>query len=198
VTERRTEILDAALAVLAAHGMRGLTHRAVDAEAGIAAGSTSYYFRSRSALVGGCVERLLEIDMRVEVPTGEVAGRDPAGVAALLAGIAVARATNERHLSVARYELTLAGMRDPELAALIRSGGDVIRQLLAAPLGALGASDPAAAAEEVGAAWEGLLFTALVRGPQDPAALTAWLRPALERVLLAQPGVGLGDPSPAG
>jgi hypothetical protein len=36
----------------------------------------------------------------------------------------------------------------------------------------------------------------LPRGPHEPAALTAWLRPACERVLLAQPGVA--GPSPAG
>ncbi len=62
MADRRTEILDAALRVLAEHGMRGLTHRGVDAAAGIAPGSTSYYFRSRSALVEGCVARLVEID----------------------------------------------------------------------------------------------------------------------------------------
>jgi AcrR family transcriptional regulator len=77
LSERRTEILDAALRVLAAQGMRGLTHRAVDAEIGIAAGSTSYYFRSRSALVAGCVERLLEIDMRAEVPLVNAGERPP-------------------------------------------------------------------------------------------------------------------------
>ena len=53
MADRRTEILDAALRVLAEHGMRGLTHRAVDEAAGIPPGSTSYYFRSRSALVDG-------------------------------------------------------------------------------------------------------------------------------------------------
>jgi DNA-binding transcriptional regulator YbjK len=196
VTERRTEILDAALAVLAAQGMRGLTHRAVDAEAGIAAGSTSYYFRSRSALVAGCVERLLEFDVRVDAPSVDAAGRDPAAVAAVLAGIAVARVTTVRHLTVARYELMLAALRDPDLGAAIRGGGGTIRTLLAAALRPLGAIDPDASAGEVAAALEGMMFTALVMGPQDPAALTAWLRPACERVLRAQPGVA--DPAPAG
>ena len=36
--DRRTAILDGALAVLAEQGMRGLTHRAVDAAAGLPAG----------------------------------------------------------------------------------------------------------------------------------------------------------------
>ena len=65
--DRRTAILDGALAVLAEQGMRGLTHRAVDAAAGLPPGSTSYYFRSRAALVAGCVQRLLERDLAEDV-----------------------------------------------------------------------------------------------------------------------------------
>ena len=68
MSDRRTEILDGALRVLAEQGMRGLTHRAVDQAAGIPPGSTSYYFRTRSALVEGCVARLLELDLAVELP----------------------------------------------------------------------------------------------------------------------------------
>ena len=66
-------ILDGALAVLAEQGMRGLTHRAVDTAAGLPAGSTSYYFRSRAALVAGCVERLVERDLAQDVATAEAA-----------------------------------------------------------------------------------------------------------------------------
>ena len=73
MTGRRAEILDGALAVLAAQGMRGLTHRAVDAAAALPAGSTSYYFRSRGALVAGCVRRLLERDLEQDVPEAEAA-----------------------------------------------------------------------------------------------------------------------------
>lgn len=196
MSDRRTSILDAALAVLAVQGMRGLTHRAVDAEAGIAAGSTSYYFRSRSALVAGCVERLLEIDLRVDAPAVAPTGRDPGALAAVLAEIAATRATTMRHLTVARYELTLAALREPELAAAMRRAADAIRALLAASLRGLGATDPDASAQEVVAALDGMMFTALLQGPEDHAALTAWLRPACARVLLAQPGVA--PPAPAG
>ena len=197
MSERRTEILDAALRVLAAQGMRGLTHRAVDAEAGIATGSTSYYFRSRSALVAGCVERLLEIDMQSEVPLVDPRERPPGDLAAVLAGMAVVRVTTLRHLTVARHELSLAALRDPELAAALRTGGDALRTLLAGVLRELGATDPDAAASEVAAALDGMMFTALLRGPHEPGALIERIRPACERVLLAQPGV-VTPPSPAG
>ena len=60
--DRRTQLLDAALAVVADKGMKGLTHRAVDAAAQVAEGTTSNYFRSRAALVEAVLDRLLELD----------------------------------------------------------------------------------------------------------------------------------------
>ena len=60
--ERRTAIADAAIRLVATRGVRGLTHRAVDAELGLPAGSTSYYLRTRQALLAACVERLLALD----------------------------------------------------------------------------------------------------------------------------------------
>jgi DNA-binding transcriptional regulator YbjK len=183
MVDRRTEILDAALRVLAEQGMRGLTHRAVDAAAGIAPGSTSYYFRSRSALVTGCVARLVEIDEAVEVP--EVAGAPAAGLADALVAVTVAMATTGRHRTLARYELSLAGAREPQLRAALVAGGDTIRRLGARTLAAAGAADPAAAAAELAALMDGLAFTALVRGPDDAVALAAWVRPPIERALRA-------------
>ncbi|WP_189544888.1 TetR/AcrR family transcriptional regulator, partial [Streptomyces gelaticus] len=57
---RRKQLADAAIGTLAAEGMRGLTHRAVDQRAGLAEGSCSYYFRTRQALLQAAVERLAE------------------------------------------------------------------------------------------------------------------------------------------
>jgi DNA-binding transcriptional regulator YbjK len=189
VTERRTEILDAALAVLAEQGMRGLTHRAVDAAAGIAAGSTSYYFRSRAALVAGCVHRLLEQDLEREVP--EVLAAGPAALADALTATAVAMATTQRHRTLARYELTLAAARDPDLRRVMRAGGDTVRRLGADALAASGAPDPAGTAAALAAVMDGLAMTALVRGPDDPAELAVWVRPVLERMLGA--GTSVAD-----
>ena len=187
---RRAEILDGALVVLAGHGMRGLTHRAVDAAAGVPAGSTSYYFRSRAALVAGCVQRLLEHDLAQDVPAAEAAVPDGVdGLVDALVGIGVRMATAERHRTLARYELSLAGVREPELQAELIRGGDVLRRRGAALLGRLGATDPAVAAAEVAAVVDGLVYTALVRGPEDPAMLAAWLQPPLARLVRGLPGV---------
>lgn len=54
---RRDRLADAAMLILARDGTRGLTHRAVDAEAGEPPGTTSRYFRTRQALLTAVMER---------------------------------------------------------------------------------------------------------------------------------------------
>ena len=56
--QRRDLLADAGLLVLARAGARGLTHRAVDQEAGVPVGTASNYFRTRDALFGGLAERI--------------------------------------------------------------------------------------------------------------------------------------------
>lgn len=192
--DRRTAILDGALAVLAEQGMRGLTHRAVDAAAGLPPGSTSYYFRSRAALVAGCVQRLVERDLAEDVAAVNAAvlaaGQDlPAVLVTVLTTVGVRMATVERQRTLARYELSLASVRDPALRAELVAGGDTIRRRGAALLARAGVTEPDEAAEELAAMLDGLVYTALVRGPQDADALAAWLRPPLDRLVKGLPGL---------
>lgn len=57
----RPDILaDAAIRVIAHDGLRALTHRAVDREAGLSQGSTSYYASTRAALLAMIASRLAE------------------------------------------------------------------------------------------------------------------------------------------
>jgi ABC-type dipeptide/oligopeptide/nickel transport system ATPase component len=153
----------------------------VDQVAGLPAGSTSYYFRTRAALVEGCVGRLLELDLAVELPS--VLAAHPAALVDVLTGIGVAMATTQRRRTLARYELSLAAVREPDLRPPLIEGGDTLRRLAAQALVGWGAAAPDAAAAEVAAVLDGLVFTALLRGPHDPSALAAWLRPALARAL---------------
>jgi len=55
-------VADAAIAVLADHGARGLTHRAVDQAAGLPPGTTSNYARTREALLTLTLTRIAELD----------------------------------------------------------------------------------------------------------------------------------------
>jgi DNA-binding transcriptional regulator YbjK len=57
---RRDDIGDAGIRCIALGGARALTHRAVDTEAGIPPGSTSYYARNRRDLTRLVAERITE------------------------------------------------------------------------------------------------------------------------------------------
>jgi len=59
---RTKQVGDAAVAVLADHGARGLTHRAVDRAAGLPPGTTSNYARTREALLTLALTRIAELD----------------------------------------------------------------------------------------------------------------------------------------
>ncbi|WP_413335683.1 TetR/AcrR family transcriptional regulator [Brevibacterium sp. GP-SGM9] len=59
---RRDVVTDSAIAVVAEQGVRGLTHRAVDALAELPVGSTSNVYRTRDALITGIMERIGELN----------------------------------------------------------------------------------------------------------------------------------------
>ncbi|WP_132991610.1 TetR/AcrR family transcriptional regulator [Gordonia zhaorongruii] len=59
-SNRRQAIATAGVRIIARDGVRALTHRAVDAEADLPQGSTSYHARTRAALVELVVETLAQ------------------------------------------------------------------------------------------------------------------------------------------
>jgi DNA-binding transcriptional regulator YbjK len=120
-TPRSRLVTDAAISVLAKYGSRGLTHRAVDSEAGLPEGSTSNLFRNRadlmSAILQAHVERELAIMDSVGVPAG-VRTIDEA--AALIANVVDSLASEASiHLITARYEIYLEGLRQEPFQPLI-------------------------------------------------------------------------------
>jgi DNA-binding transcriptional regulator YbjK len=114
--ERRRELCDAAIQVLAEHGSRGLTHGQVDRCAGVPDGTTSYYYRTRSALLRGVGKRIAEIDVAnlqsvIDEPL------DPLSPFAHLAELTMMQADGPGlMLNKARHELLLSAVRDPDLA----------------------------------------------------------------------------------
>ncbi|WP_322411599.1 TetR/AcrR family transcriptional regulator [Microbacterium invictum] len=119
---RRRMLADAGLSVIARDGMRGLTHRAVDAEAAVPVGTTSNYFRSRAALVASLVERIgerLAPDPAVYAPW-----RDRPATPSLFADYArdvVRRLLADREVSLALFTLRLEAARNPEIAGPLRA-----------------------------------------------------------------------------
>ncbi|MGO2599876.1 MAG: TetR/AcrR family transcriptional regulator [Brevibacterium aurantiacum] len=59
---RRDVVTDSAIAVVAEQGVRGLTHRAVDALAELPVGSTSNVYRTRDALITGIMGRIGDLN----------------------------------------------------------------------------------------------------------------------------------------
>jgi DNA-binding transcriptional regulator YbjK len=112
-TQRRHDLCDAAIALLAAEGSKGLSHLKVDRCANVPDGTTSFHFRTRSALLRAIADRLDELDM---VTMQSVVDRG-SQASSLLAEL-VMRAGVEPQLTrtKARYELTMQATRDPQMA----------------------------------------------------------------------------------
>lgn len=121
---RRREICDAAIELLAEDGVKGLSHLKVDRRLALPDGTTSFYFRTRSALVHALAQRVAERDLSeltaaTEFQANAVPG--PSGLARLV----MASATGEPFARTkARYELMLQANRDPDLAAVVHSNSD--------------------------------------------------------------------------
>ncbi|GAA1987025.1 TetR/AcrR family transcriptional regulator [Catenulispora subtropica] len=117
--QRRRAIADGAIAVLAAVGVHGFSHRAVDEAAGLPTGTSANYFPSRDALLSAAAERVLELHRAdMEAANGAVAGPiDRDGLIGLIALSLEASATVHRDRYLAVYELTLDATRRPSLQA---------------------------------------------------------------------------------
>jgi TetR/AcrR family transcriptional regulator, cholesterol catabolism regulator len=66
--DRETDILDAALTVLARDGVGGVSMRAVAREAGVSLGLTNYYFTDKTSLIGAALHRIGEHDLEIVRP----------------------------------------------------------------------------------------------------------------------------------
>ncbi|WP_328890163.1 TetR/AcrR family transcriptional regulator [Streptomyces sp. NBC_00316] len=179
-------ITDAALALLAERGMRGLTHRAVDERAGLPQGSTSNHARTRQALLEATVRRLAEREAQVLAPGelpmpgdapidraeteagatdgagGKATGQAGDGLDAVVGGLALALhryLTRHPELLICRYELALEATRRPELREFFDTMGRQFRDPLVALMTAAGSAEPDRHALSLVAWCEGLMFS---------------------------------------
>lgn len=111
---RRDDVLEAAIRVTAAAGVRGLTHRAVDDEGGLPRGTASNHFRSKHALTVGALERLSEQMTEIIGHVDEIPIHDIDDVAAVL-GTNVAMSLESRVLSAATAAFFNEANADPSL-----------------------------------------------------------------------------------
>lgn len=142
--QRRNALCDAAIALLAADGARGLTHLRVDRQAGFADGTTSFYYQTRAALLRGAMDRVIELD--VASFTSALAATGEGEVDSLLSTLATQAMRTavepERSRARARFELMMIASRDPELGVVF---DDLMKQFVAISEAAVAQVQPAGA-----------------------------------------------------
>ncbi|MFC7546039.1 TetR/AcrR family transcriptional regulator [Plantactinospora sp. GCM10030261] len=123
---RRALLADAGLRVLATAGARGLTHRAVDTEAGVPIGTASNYFPTRESLLGGLGSRIFERFAPDDAVLARLAGRPPSlDLFVDYLRHVLDRTTRQPDLTRALIELRLEAARNPTLAETL---GDQLRR----------------------------------------------------------------------
>ena len=121
---RRQALLDAAIQVLGERGMRALTHRAVDAEAGMAAGSAANYFATRESLLEAIADRVsaLERGHFDEIAAG-VCPVTPAELGRAIAGFARDVTGARRALTLARYAILVEAGHNAQIRRQLAETG---------------------------------------------------------------------------
>ena len=149
-TEPHDQICDAAIAVLATHGVSGLTASAVDDQLGWSRGTTAQHYVSQRELLEAVAHRLVFLDALTL-----------SGFRASAAGVAAAiertfQPENHKRL-LARLELYLYAARTPEFATM-HWARDLFAAGAEAHMRLAGARTPRLAAIAVIAMVEGLLL----------------------------------------
>jgi DNA-binding transcriptional regulator YbjK len=122
-TAREATLLTAAVHVVATQGLRGLTHRAVDREAGLPEGTCSAYMRTRVALLtglaefvcAGFAEDITDLAQRIEEHAGELGYAPEETIAMLRSWL------TQPDLLLARMELSIEGSRQPAVAEVMQA-----------------------------------------------------------------------------
>lgn len=182
--ERREAVADAGIRLIARDGVRALTHRAVDAEAFLPPGSTSYYASTRRELIRLVVTRItdqLATDLRsLSLPT-ELDSQTAVHIAeSFLDGLA-----QRADAQAARFALLFELRGDDDLRTSLTANDPVRADLVLTAqtiLRAIGVYDvDDAAVDLVGLLDALLLYRTAGAGPLDSARVLAAYMQGLSR-----------------
>jgi DNA-binding transcriptional regulator YbjK len=173
-------LIDATLALVERGGVPAVSHRAVAAEAGVAAASVRYHFGSIDDLL------LAALSTATEEWADALRGHDVDAHLAALATFLADDSAHHRERALAEYELYLLAARRPALRPAALAWLDVAIGPLEPELDALGRRALAAALD--GLCMQGLLTD----DPPDAATVEAVLRRAT-----GLPAPGTSAPGPA-
>ena len=173
--DRRTQILEAALTLVAQGGVDSVSHRRVAEAAGVPLGSTTYYFASRAHLLREAFEHHLDRAQAAHAARAPTSIESVADFLDLVTTV-VAHDLEDGPRLLAEYEMTLYAARDAELAQVLHDFDARVRAELATALSSLDVADPEAVARSVLHLVRGFELDRLSRVDADPAEL----RDALE------------------
>jgi len=162
----RARLLDAALAVIDSDGIRGLTHRRLEDEAGLARGSTRYHLGTNDQIIAATLEHAALRDLRIIEAALAKLGLDAlAGTKATIPKMAAAMVSTlleNPGVVRARYELLLEATRRPSLKAEAQRWRAHFVGTTELGLTAAGLDDPHTAALLLVAILDGLTLDAVI------------------------------------
>jgi DNA-binding transcriptional regulator YbjK len=187
--DRRAQLLDEAMGLVADGGLGAVTHRAVERAAGVPHGSVTYHFGSRDDLIDALVEHMAATCERdvaviardVAMVLAEPARRESgAGLDVdAVAGALVRWMDDGRRLHLARLELELAAARDPRLRERMTGAARTFWRLCEPIVLAMGSDDPERDGRAMAAGVDGLLIDRLAHEGDDPAIVLSGTRQLL-------------------
>jgi DNA-binding transcriptional regulator YbjK len=180
-SDRREEILRAALRLIGSRGMHHVTHRDVAAEAGVPLGSTTYYFATKEELLIEALRLFVaEEQARLHAAAQAFDGvRADPGVVADAIAAEIGNTLTRPVEQVAQFELYLEATRTPELAKEAKACFAAYEEIAVAALRSAGAEDPERLAPLFIGLIEGLMFRQLVDPRSD------WVDSVLKPQILA-------------
>jgi len=186
--DRKTSIADAAIELLGTQGARALTHRGVDALAGLPMGSTSFYCRTKAELLALTLLRHAALDM-ADMQTDAVRLKGQVLTLSTFVDLVVHRVSEwsapaHRTRLKARFELFLMASRDPQLSKVLHEQRQGFLQFVEMQLQALHMQDPSTRALALVMAVDGLL---LAQVGSDAAVMTQAQQRAMFTLVLSQP-----------
>lgn len=122
--DQRSQLLDAGLELVAAEGLGGLTHDAVDARAQVPLGCAEECFATREALIQGVTERCIERELEMATGPRPEIEASPEGIAASFGHFVLRALGEDRVVTLARYALQAEAARTPALREFYALGAD--------------------------------------------------------------------------
>ena len=175
----RERALEAAVDLLGADGVRALSHARVDERAGLPPGSTSNWFRTRRALLGGVVDWIAVRERADFDPAAMAAITGPDGLIEGLCAMVELQTGAFALRTRARYALFLELAGDLELGEPLQQHRREFERWTETIVTAVGISDPVPATRALMALADGLLLHRLTVDPELD------LRAAIERAVRA-------------